>query len=546
MINSIRKFTGSWPAKIILGLVSLSFVLFWGISDVIRKLTHADRVVSVDGGGSVPIEAFQVAYQRNYMLFSKALSSRMDEAHAQTVILQSTISQYVGELLTDVVLDDYGLLVNEDVVRYMVARNPQFAGEDGRFSKIKFNEFLRSRQTTEQQFVSSLSSEAKAVMLRAPINIAYQMPLTLAKMLKAAEDESRSVRMYKVTLSDVKDFPKPDETVLKEFYEKKKESLFVMPEYRVIDVFHFNESEIQLPVELKEVQDLYDKRKKEEGLEEGFDEVKADLEKELQQDKNYALLSDVTKELEDRVNSKSGYEDILKKYSFVHHERIELNKNNLGKDGKKAITQPYADQAVVAAFDTSTNDEVNFGDIGAGVWLLVKPVSVERARVLNYDEISPKNLYEAWNKDKKMSTMKEMATNLVNDINSGKNVSMRYADLSPLIRMDIKALPEGINADLFGEIFKLEEGKACQSMLKDHYVVVKLLKRESPEVTNEEARDYRAYVTSQLENDAYTGLINFYRSNHPVKINTEIIKMRVSDSSAGASENPSDESDDEN
>lgn len=546
MINSIRKFTGSWPAKIILGLVSLSFVLFWGISDVIRKLTHADRVVSVDGGGSVPIEAFQVAYQRNYMLFSKALSSRMDEAHAQTVILQSTISQYVGELLTDVVLDDYGLLVNEDVVRYMVARNPQFAGEDGRFSKIKFNEFLRSRQTTEQQFVSSLSSEAKAVMLRAPINIAYQMPLTLAKMLKAAEDESRSVRMYKVTLSDVKDFPKPDETVLKEFYEKKKESLFVMPEYRVIDVFHFNESEIQLPVELKEVQDLYDKRKKEEGLEEGFDEVKADLEKELQQDKNYALLSDVTKELEDRVNSKSGYEDILKKYSFVHHERIELNKNNLGKDGKKAITQPYADQAVVAAFDTSTNDEVNFGDIGAGVWLLVKPVSVERARVLNYDEISPKNLYEAWNKDKKMSTMKEMATNLVNDINSGKNVSMRYADLSPLIRMDIKALPEGINADLFGEIFKLEEGKACQSMLKDHYVVVKLLKRESPEVTNEEARDYRAYVASQLENDAYTGLINFYRSNHPVKINTEIIKMRVSDSSAGASENPSDESDDEN
>lgn len=546
MINSIRKFTGSWPAKIILGLVSLSFVLFWGISDVIRKLTHADRVVSVDGGGSVPIEAFQVAYQRNYMLFSKALSSRMDEAHAQTVILQSTISQYVGELLTDVVLDDYGLLVNEDVVRYMVARNPQFAGEDGRFSKIKFNEFLRSRQTTEQQFVSSLSSEAKAVMLRAPINIAYQMPLTLAKMLKAAEDESRSVRMYKVTLSDVKDFPKPDETVLKEFYEKKKESLFVMPEYRVIDVFHFNESEIQLPVELKEVQDLYDKRKKEEGLEEGFDEVKADLEKELQQDKNYALLSDVTKELEDRVNSKSGYEDILKKYSFVHHERIELNKNNLGKDGKKAITQPYADQAVVAAFDTSTNDEVNFGDIGAGVWLLVKPVSVERARVLNYDEISPKNLYEAWNKDKKMSTMKEMATNLVNDINSGKNVSMRYADLSPLIRMDIKALPEGINADLFGEIFKLEEGKACQSMLKDHYVVVKLLKRESPEVTNEEARDYRAYVTSQLENDAYTGLINFYRSNHPVKINTDIIKMRVSDSSAGASENPSDESDDEN
>lgn len=546
MINSIRKFTGSWPAKIILGLVSLSFVLFWGISDVIRKLTHADRVVSVDGGGSVPIEAFQVAYQRNYMLFSKALSSRMDEAHAQTVILQSTISQYVGELLTDVVLDDYGLLVNEDVVRYMVARNPQFAGEDGRFSKIKFNEFLRSRQTTEQQFVSSLSSEAKAVMLRAPINIAYQMPLTLAKMLKAAEDESRSVRMYKVTLSDVKDFPKPDETVLKEFYEKKKESLFVMPEYRVIDVFHFNESEIQLPVELKEVQDLYDKRKKEEGLEEGFDEVKADLEKELQQDKNYALLSDVTKELEDRVNSKSGYEDILKKYSFVHHERIELNKNNLGKDGKKAITQPYVDQAVVAAFDTSTNDEVNFGDIGAGVWLLVKPVSVERARVLNYDEISPKNLYEAWNKDKKMSTMKEMATNLVNDINSGKNVSMRYADLSPLIRMDIKALPEGINADLFGEIFKLEEGKACQSMLKDHYVVVKLLKRESPGVTNEEARDYRAYVASQLENDAYTGLINFYRSNHPVKINTEIIKMRVSDSSAGASENPSDESDDEN
>lgn len=546
MINSIRKFTGSWPAKIILGLVSLSFVLFWGISDVIRKLTHADRVVSVSGGGSVPIEEFQVVYQRNYMLFSKALSNSMDEAHAQTVILQSTIAQYVGELLTDVVLDDYGLLVNEDVVRYMVARNPQFAGEDGRFSKIKFNEFLRSRQTTEQQFVSSLSSEAKAVMLRAPINIAYQMPIALAKILKAAEDESRSVRMYKVTLSDVKDFPKPDETVLKEFYENKKESLFVMPEYRVVDIFHFNESEIRIAVDPKEVQDLYEKRKKEEGLEESFDEVKADLEKELQQDKNYALLSDVTKELEDRVNSKSGYEDILKKYAFLHHERIELNKNNLGKDGKKAISQSYADQVVVAAFDTSTNDEVNFGDIGAGVWLLVKPISVERARVLNYEEVNHKDLYEAWNKDKKISTMKEMATNLVNDINSGKSVSMRYADLSPLIRMDAKALPEGINADLFGEIFKLQDGKACQGVFKDHYVVVKLLKRESPEVTNEEARDYRAYVTSQLENDAYTGLINFYRSNHPVKINTEIIKMRVSDSSAGTSENPSDENDDEN
>lgn len=545
MINNIRKFTGSWAAKIILGAVSLSFVLFWGISDIFRKLTNADKVVQVSGGGSVAIEDFQDRYQRNLQFLSKPLAEKFDEQKIQSLIIQHTLSTFVNELLLDIVNTKYEFLIKDEIVRYMISRDPRFMDQNGNFDDSIFNDFLKKNRVSEEQFIISLTSDIKTLLPRTLIDISVMMPKTMAELLKKAEEEKRFIRVYEIHPKTVKDFPMPEDSVLLDFFERNKSHMFVLPEYRTVDVVRFNEKNIKSDVSDKEIKDLYEKRKHEEGLEETFDEVKDNLKKEIEQDKSYIVLSDVTKAIEDKIKNAQDIKDILSKYSFIKSDNLTLNDKNKGVDGKTVIKDKFADQILVATFDTSINDEVSFVEVGEGEWILVKVRKVERARVLRYDEVDKKKIYQAWNAEKKLTIAEEMAKNLEKELNESKKSNKKYKDLDPLIRQDIMAIPSVINRDLFEKVFSMQQGQATFGLIKDHYVVVQLIKRELPDVTKEEVDEYRGYLRQSYISDMFSNIMSYYRTLYPVKINNNLLKMRVSDSADAANNEDPLVSDDE-
>lgn len=535
MINKIRKFTGSVVAKVILAAVSLSFILFWGINDVFRRLTHADRIIQV-GSSSVDISDFQEQFEKNRVALSTALSGQIDSKKLQSVMIQYTISNFVNDILLNLSVEHYDVLVTDDVLKYMTSKDPRFLDSDGRFSGVKFDEFLKAQKMSEEQFTKSLMIEGKALVTRMPIDVAYAMPDSLARLLKKAEDERRFARVYTISTSGMKDFSMPDEGVLREFYDENKESIFVIPEYREVDVFEFNEVDIKATVDEKEVRELYEKRKKEEDLEEGFDEVRKDLEAEILQDRNYAVISDATKELEDCLNSGKDFKAILAKHKFIKHRSIQFNAKNLDKAGHTAVLESYSDYLITSAFDSSIDEDVSFAEVGGGVWLLVKLRKVDHSHVLPYEEVNKQDVYAEWNKKKKVDAIRERAEKIAADLNAAKKVDANYKDLQPLIRQDIASLPGQLSPDMFRELFSLEPGKAVSGRVGASYVVAQLVKKESPEPTEEDLEEYKHYLRPSVVDDMFVGVMSYYKSNNPVKINTNLLKMRVSSEDVGDDE----------
>ena len=70
MIKNIRNFSNSWVAKILLGLLALTFIFLWGMSGTIRMFTTKDYVVKV-GKESTDIYWFNKIYSINHKFFEK-------------------------------------------------------------------------------------------------------------------------------------------------------------------------------------------------------------------------------------------------------------------------------------------------------------------------------------------------------------------------------------------------------------------------------------------------------------------------------------------
>lgn len=523
MIGYIRKFANSLLAKVLLAGVVISFVLFWGINDVIRRLTNSDYIVKV-GNILIDNDEFNYKFQKISENFFRAFPDNVDRKKVTTMAVQYTIAMLINQSLLDVIVNHFGFSFDSAVINFTLMNDPRFADSNGRFSRIKFEDFLKSERLSEEIFNENLANEVKRFVVKFPLDASYDVPDDLAKFLKLAEDEIRHVRVYTVSASDIHDLHMPSDSVLMEFYDKNKEKLFVIPEYRTIDLFEFNESNIHSIVTEAEVKELYEKRKKEEGMDEPFDSVKGDLKKEIEQDKNYSILSDVTKEIEDRANSGKDFADILKKYKFIKYKRVQLNNKNLDKNGKKVFDEKFSDIISVMTFDSSANDEVSFTEAGNGDWFLVKIVDIEKEKINDYKDVNKNKVYIEWNKYKKMRIAEKLSYEIERDINKGKKVVHSFKDLRPLIRQDIALVPSEINKEIFEKVFSMPIGKAFTSRNNDSFVVSLITKRETPHSSKEELDNYKNGLRDTLIEDLFNDLLVYFKSNNTIKVNTKSLR----------------------
>lgn len=523
MIGYIRKFANSLLAKVLLAGVVLSFVLFWGINDVIRRLTNSDYIVKV-GNISIDNEEFNYKFQKISENFFKAFNDNVDRKKVTAMAVQYTIAMLINQSLLDLIVKHFGFSFDSEVVNFTLMNDPRFADSNGKFSRIKFEDFLKSERLNEEIFDENLANEAKRFVVKFPLDASYNVPDDLAKFLKLAEEEVRYVRIYTISSNDIHDLHMPSDSVLMEFYDKNKEKLFVIPEYRTVELFKFNESDIHSFVTDSEVKELYEKRKKEEGMDEPFNNVKEDLKKEIEQDKNYSILSEVTKEIEERVNAGKDCDDLLKKYKFIKYKKTQLNNKNLDKKGKVAFDEKFSDIISVMAFDSSVNDEISFTEAGNGDWFLVKIVDIEKAKIDDYKDVDKNKVYIEWNKYKKMRIAEKLSYEIERDINKGKKVVHSFKDLHPLIRQDIALVPSEINKEIFEKIFNMPIGKSFTIKHNDSFVVTLVLKRETPHSSKEDLDNYKNGLRDTLVEDLFNDLLVYFKSNNAIKVNTKSLR----------------------
>jgi peptidyl-prolyl cis-trans isomerase D len=157
MLNTLRKGASTWVAKILIGLLMLSFAV-WGINDIFTGY-RGDALITV-GKTEVPGESFRTAFQSEMQRVGQRIGRPLTMDEARGLGLDG---QIIGQLVTQAVMDEkgreVGLSMTDAAVANSIVTDPNFTSSNGSFDRFYFENVLRNIGLSEAQFAAERRSE---------------------------------------------------------------------------------------------------------------------------------------------------------------------------------------------------------------------------------------------------------------------------------------------------------------------------------------------------------------------------------------------------
>ena len=230
MLEKLRGATQGWVAKILLALLSISFVAF-GISDVFRNGFVGSAVLSSGETLVTPIE-YRLAYNRQMQVYSQQLNQRLTRDQAKALGVDS---QVMAQLVAGVVLDEQsrkmGLGLSKDRLASLTAEDAAFKDASGSFSRVNFDAVLRNVGMRPEDYLKSRERVAVRQQIVEAVADGVSVPDVYLQAMALHTGESRDVDYMKLPVSIVQPISEPTDAELSKFFEDRKDS-YKAPEYR--------------------------------------------------------------------------------------------------------------------------------------------------------------------------------------------------------------------------------------------------------------------------------------------------------------------------
>lgn len=228
MMESLRGAATGWVAKILIGLLALSFGV-WGINDVFRGY-RSDVLASV-GDYEISAETFRLNFEQRLRNISRQSGQSITSQRASELGLDR---QILGEMLRNGALQQQAgemkLAVPDALVAQEIANNPAFQNLRGEFDSARFRQILQQNGLNEQMFVQEERAGKQRQALAEPIINKLNPPETLVEAVVRQANEQRDAKYFVLKANEAELTP-PSEADLKAFYEKSAQ-LFTAPAYR--------------------------------------------------------------------------------------------------------------------------------------------------------------------------------------------------------------------------------------------------------------------------------------------------------------------------
>lgn len=129
MLDALRNSVGTWFAKLLIGLLVLSFAV-WGIADVFTGIGSTS--VATVGDKEIPAEDFQRAYAREIDQLSRRVGQPITQEQAAAF---GVPAQVLGRLIAEVTLDQEAaklrIGVSDEAIIKTIQETPAFQGVNG-------------------------------------------------------------------------------------------------------------------------------------------------------------------------------------------------------------------------------------------------------------------------------------------------------------------------------------------------------------------------------------------------------------------------------
>ena len=206
MLSSIGKLSKSILIKVLVAIIILPFI-FWGMGDVFRGGNQ--NVVATIDSKKVSSKEF-VEHVNRISLNEEQIKNIKD-----TDLIEKILSDYIGRKLIELEVKDFNITISDKIII-----NDETFFKDGKFSRLKYEEFLIKNNLSAPLFEDNILKQEKKRQLLSYLSDGTRIPEYLTKYEFNKENQTKKIKYI-----DLKDYyakKKIKEDEFKKTYELNK------------------------------------------------------------------------------------------------------------------------------------------------------------------------------------------------------------------------------------------------------------------------------------------------------------------------------------
>lgn len=363
MLQTLRKHSGNWFFKTLLGFIAVSFVM-WGVADMIMGYNNMRPVAKVDGD-AISQEDFARQYDREMSLIQhRSMGKAKLDDEKKATLQQKILDRLIDQAITRHAVSKLNLAVTDAYIRQFIQADPTFRNESGVFDKGLLNQILASNHMTENMFVQSVRSNLMTNQVLGTISAGSNLPKFYAGALFEGQEQQKRFAVVHIPLSQMVVTEKAKPSDLDQLY-KSNPDLFTRPESREVSLLiaHADHVKAQIAISDSQLQDEYQARLAEFTLPE-----KRHL--QLIKSKSAQSLDNVT----GAFNVGRPMAAIARSVQGVYEDLPDATKDQL---------PPNAADVVFSLSQGSVSAPIDLG----GVWGVYAVISISPARIQPFEEV---------------------------------------------------------------------------------------------------------------------------------------------------------------
>lgn len=264
MLTAIRNFAKSWPARILMAILAVSFV-GWGVNATGVSAFTGDQVIKA---GSRTVDS--IAFRREYEGYRKGLEQQnngqpippdvAEQNHLDSVVLNGLATrESFAELLTRT-----GIRPSDGLILKQIEKIPEFFDQvTGRFDKKIMRDILARNEATPQMLDAQIRDGIAGQFWAKGLQNGLNVPRSYGALGAVFALESRDLTYFALPKEAVAQPAPPTDVQLKAFVAENKSAL-TLPDMRELTVVGFSPataSSAAGPIDPAELKKRYDFRK---------------------------------------------------------------------------------------------------------------------------------------------------------------------------------------------------------------------------------------------------------------------------------------------
>ncbi len=291
MIGKIRSIQDSWVMKLILILTALSFMSLFGVSGYYATAANNKPVIKVD---DIEITQSQIMNELNNEL-QKAKSlfgENLDvNENIRNAVLQGLIQKELSNAILQKTAQDNNVYISDELIKKIIASQPEFMDENGKFSVQRMRRILASVGISEQEYIQSLRRDIEKIHLVYNMVDGVIVPNFMAEYQYKIDNQKKVFKFINIDPEQMKIDRKISQDEIEQYYNDFA-TQFIEPENRDVSFISISSADAagKVLISDEEVKAYYDENIKQFEIPESRNILQMVFENKADADKAYAQL----------------------------------------------------------------------------------------------------------------------------------------------------------------------------------------------------------------------------------------------------------------